>query len=175
MPSDDAYRLRLRALRTSDEETFATAHRELAAEGSGTGSAYSAGRDWDDFLRATSDCALGRNLPQGWVTNTFLVADVDGAMVGTLSLRHSLTPSLRQYGGHIGYAVLGAHRRKGYASEMLRQGVGIAHAAGIRPVLITCDDSNVGSIKVIETNGGRYEHKVMVPGRSTSTRHYWIG
>lgn len=172
--SDDAHHLTLRALRTSDEVTFAAAHRELAAEGSGTGSAYKAGMDWHDFLKATSDFALGRNLPEGWVTNTFMVADVDGTMVGTLSLRHSLTPALRQYGGHIGYAVLGEHRRRGYATEMLRQGLAITRAVGIKPALVTCDDDNIGSIKVIEANGGRLERKVLLTGHRVQTRHYWI-
>lgn len=173
--SDDAHRLRLRALRTSDEEHFAAAHRELVAEGASTGSAYRAGMDWHAFLKATSDFALGRNLPEGWVTNTFLIGDVDGTMVGMLSLRHALTPTLRQYGGHIGYAVLKEHRRHGYATEMLRQGLGITRAVGIDPALLTCDDDNTGSIRVIETNGGRLEGKVMVPGRSIETRHYWVG
>jgi predicted acetyltransferase len=31
-----------------------------------------------------------------------------------------------------------------------------AHARGIQPVTITCDDDNIGSIKIIEKNGGKY-------------------
>lgn len=172
--SDKAHRLSLRALRAGDEDAFAAAHRALVAEGTSTGSAYKAGMDWAGFLTSTSDLALGRNLPPGWVTTTFLVGDVDGTMVGTLSLRHTLTPALRQYGGHIGYTVLAEHRRHGYATELLRQGLVMAGSIGIESVLVTCDDDNVGSIKVIEANGGRLEGTVHVPGHRVETRHYWI-
>lgn len=171
----DFERLRLRALRTSDEHVFEAAQRELAAEGSGMGSTYQAGMQWDDFLKATSDNAIGVNLPAGWVPNTFLVADVDGTLVGSASVRHSLNDALRQYGGHIGYAVLPDKRRRGYGTAILRQCVRIAHTIGIDPVLVTCDEDNIGSIKAIEAVGGQLGARVQMPSRTVPTRHYWIG
>jgi len=46
-------------------------------------------------------------------------------------------------------------RRRGYATLMLRLSLPVAHQLGIDPALITCDDTNVGSRRVIEANGGR--------------------
>jgi len=42
--------------------------------------------------------------------------------------------------------------------------------------LITCDDDNIGSIKVIENNGGILENKVKnsLARGNVATRRYWI-
>lgn len=173
--TEDADLLTLRPLRTSDENVFAAAHRELAAEGTDMGTTYQPGMPWDGFLRATSDNAIGVNLLPGWVPHTFLVADIHGVFVGTVSLRHTLNDRLRQYGGHIGYTVLPDQRRHGYGTEILRQGLALAHTIGIDRVLVTCDDTNVGSIKAIEACGGQLETTVVLANRQVPTRHYWIG
>jgi predicted acetyltransferase len=39
-----------------------------------------------------------------------------------VSVRCELSPLLASRGGHIGYAVLREHQRRGYASEMLSLG-----------------------------------------------------
>jgi predicted acetyltransferase len=60
-------------------------------------------------------------------------------------------------GGHIGYDVRPSARRRGHATEMLRQALRVANELGIDPALITCDVDNVGSRTVIERNGGVLE------------------
>jgi predicted acetyltransferase len=67
-------------------------------------------------------------MPADRVPATFLVADVDGAIVGRVSIRHELNDHLTHFGGHIGYGVRPAHRRRGYATEILRQSLVIARA-----------------------------------------------
>src|SRR5688572_13570156 len=74
--------------------------------------------------------------------------------VGRLSIRHQLTDALRIEGGHIGYDTVPSQRGRGIAIEMLRQALPIARSLGLREVLITCDDTNAASIRVIERNGG---------------------
>jgi predicted acetyltransferase len=113
--------------------------------------------------------------PAGWVRGTYLWM-VDGdTVVGRISLRHSLTPWLLEVGGHIGYAVRPSARRRGYASEGLRLMRTVAHDLGIDPALVTCDDDNVASRRVIEANGGVLEdvrnHKMRfwVPTSPAST------
>jgi predicted acetyltransferase len=79
-------------------------------------------------------------------------------------------------GGHIGYGVLPGHRRRGYATEMLRQALVIARSVGVDRVLVTCDDDNPASAAVIERCGGvlesvktRTEDDRVIP-----FRRYWI-
>jgi predicted acetyltransferase len=42
---------------------------------------------------------------------------------------------------------------------MLAAALPLARALGIDPALVTCDESNEGSRRVIEANGGRLEDK----------------
>jgi predicted acetyltransferase len=94
--------------------------------------------------------------------------------VGRLSLRHSLTDALRQYGGHIGYEIRPSRRRQGCGKAILRLGLSEAKAVGLRRVLITCDDTNIASAKIIEANGGKLENIVLLAGHNVPTRRYWI-
>ena len=118
------------------------------------------------------DHRRGRNLEPDWVESTWLLADVDGAVVGRSSIRFELNDFLRVEGGHIGYAVRPAHRRRGYATEILRQSLIVARAGGVGRALVTCDDDNVGSATVIEANGGVLEDIIDVDG--VPLRRYWI-
>jgi predicted acetyltransferase len=75
--------------------------------------------------------------------------------LGTLVLRHELTPALLAEGGHIGYHVSPAWRRQGHATRMLAEGLDRARRRGLRRVLLTCAPANEASRKVILANGGR--------------------
>ena len=108
-------------------------------------------RRYLDRLRADARRSVLRHrVPQ---TNLWLVEGED--YLGRLSIRHRLNRRLRFKGGHIGYDVRPSVRRRGYATLMLRLSLPVAHQLGIDPALITCDDTNVGSRRVIEANGGR--------------------
>lgn len=104
---------------------------------------------------------------------TFLVADVAGRIVGRVSIRHELNERLLVEGGHIGYAVLQEYRRRGYASEILRQSLVVARTLGVERVLITCDDDNVGSSAVIERCGGVLD-SMSTADDGHAVRRYWI-
>jgi predicted acetyltransferase len=96
-------------------------------------------------------------LPPDLVPQTVLWF-VDGReWFGRLSIRHSLTPALLELGGHIGYMVRPSARRKGYATQMLTQSLPIAAGLGIDPALVTCDNDNDASRKVIQAAGGEFE------------------
>src|SRR5437899_566638 len=137
--------LRLRPLRKEDEAEFLAIHRAMDAEGFPFGLGYEPNMSWDTYLAHRSDQCAGRNLPDGFVANTFLVAVVDGHIVGRTSIRHELNDFLAREGGHIGYAVAPQHRRRGYATEILRQSLVVIRSLGVERVLVTCDDDNIGS------------------------------
>jgi predicted acetyltransferase len=165
--------LRLRPPRPEDEAAFAAGHRAMAAEGFTFGLGYQPGKPWDTYLKELEDHRHGRNLPAGHVPGTFLVAAVAQEIVGRTSVRFMLNAFLAERGGHIGYCVLPQHRRLGYATEMLRQSLIIARAAGVGRVLVTCDQDNVGSRAVIESCSGVLDSVVTLEGKPPVLR-FWI-
>lgn len=106
--------------------------------------------------------------PAGYVPATLLWWVAGDRWLGRLSLRHRLTPFLRDIGGHVGYFVRPSARRRGHATAMLRESLPWAYDLGIDPVLVTCDDDNVASRRVIEANGGVLEDQ-----RERKLR-YWV-
>jgi predicted acetyltransferase len=122
-------------------------------------------RTWVEQVRAREH---GRELPEGRVSSTSRWALRDGEIVGVIDLRHELTDLLLAWGGHIGYAVRVCARRQGVATEMLRQTLAVATRLGINPVLVTCDEDNVGSRRTIKGAGGVYD------GSVEGKRRYWI-
>jgi predicted acetyltransferase len=98
----------------------------------------------------------------------------DDQFIGRLSLRHSLNPSLMQFGGNIGYEIRPTQRRKGYGKLILRLGLEKARDINLKRVLVTCDDTNIGSARIIEANGGVLENTVLLAYRNVPTRRYWI-
>jgi predicted acetyltransferase len=129
---------------------------------------------FENHLRTLYLHSQGRSIPNGFVPSTEYWMVERAIFVGRLSLRHYLNASLEQFGGHIGYAVRPTERKKGFATEALSMVLPKAKQMGLNQVLLTCDDSNVGSIRVIEKNGGLMQDKIQIAGRPTLTRRYLI-
>jgi predicted acetyltransferase len=165
--------LRLRPPCPEDEAAFAAGHQAMAAEGFTFGLGYAPGRPWATYLRELEDHRHGRNLPTRHVPGTLLVACVGQEIVGRTSVRFRLNAFLSERGGHVGYCVLPQHRRRGYATEILRQSLIIARAAGVGRVLVTCDEGNAGSRAVIEACGGVLDSVVTQDGEPPVLR-FWI-
>jgi predicted acetyltransferase len=146
----------------------------MAAEGFTFGFGLEPGVEWSTYLRMLDDRRRGLNLSADLVPATFLVADVGGTIVGRAQIRHRLNDFLEREGGHIGYCVLAGYRRRGYATEILRQSLTIVRAIGVDQVLVCCDDDNAGSIAVIERCGGELDSVTSGTASGTLTRRYWI-
>ena len=146
----------------------------MAADGFTFGLGLEPGMRWSTYLKILDEQRAGVSLPAAQVPATFLVADIGGEIVGRSSIRHVLNDFLEREGGHIGYGVLPGHRRRGYATEILRQSLVIARANGVGPVLMICDDDNIGSSTAIEACGGRLDSVAQVAGHAAPVRRYWI-
>ncbi|MDV6374137.1 GNAT family N-acetyltransferase [Deinococcus arenicola] len=161
-------------------KSFLEAVREMQAEGGG---GLASSRTWDtDEIAADFDAFLQHlrrleppaGLPEGWVhSSEFWLVDGD-TYLGRADLRHSLTPGMREFGGHIGYEVWPSARRQGYGKMLLRLTLERAQELGIERVLITCDAENLGSRGVIEGNGGVLEGEFRLDLHPRPFRRYWI-
>ncbi len=106
----------------------------------------------------------------------FFAVDGDN-FIGVIHIRIRLTEGLLRYGGHIGYGINPKYWRMGYGKELLR--IGLEKYKDLieeDKILITCDDDNIGSSKIIEANGGILENKVINTDDDETflTRRYWI-
>ena len=168
---DETSPLRLRPVALEDEAAVRSATRELAPEGFTFALGLDTASSFADYVACLDARRLGQSLAPGEVPETFLLAEVDGQIVGRLSLRHALNDQLRTNGGHIGFGILRSHRRRGHASEILRQALILARDLGLERVLLTCNESNTGSRRVIESQGGVFGgHSPTDPAK----RLYWI-
>lgn len=163
----------LRPLRLDDEAAFREGHAAMASEGFTFGLWFDERTSFPDYVRLLERRSRGLDLAGGLVPSTFLVADVSGEIVGRTSIRHRLNEFLAREGGHIGYGVLPGHRRRGYATEILRRSLEVTDGLGIGRVLVTCDDGNLASASVIERCGGVLDSHATGEG-GTRLRRYWI-
>lgn len=162
--------LTLRAPTPADEVACRRLHAQLLTEGF---EFLLPGDTWGDILLTAARESAGVDLPPGRVRSDFLLAEVDHEVVGRVSIRYALNDFLFRIGGHVGYAVGPDYRRRGHATEILRQSLPRLHAAGVHRVLVTCDDSNIGSATVIEACGGVLEN-IVPAANGTPKRRYWI-
>jgi predicted acetyltransferase len=151
-----------------DRATFLEAMAEFEAEGrrgDRSGIAHDL-EEWSDrwqteegfaaYVEAKLAMRTGEPRP-GWVHCTELWWMDGDQYVGRMSIRHELNEELLATGGHIGYDVRRSRRREGHATAMLRAALPIARGLGIESALVTCDDTNIASRRVIEKNGGVLE------------------
>jgi predicted acetyltransferase len=166
--------LELRLPRLDEEQEFVRAHRATTPTWPTFLHHYEEGMPFARYLEILARHARGEGIPFGQVPSTFLFAFDGPTIVGRVTIRHELNEHLLRVGGHIGYVVVPEFRRRGYATEILRQSVAIARQTlGLTRVLVTCDDDNVGSIRTIEKNGGVLE-SILSTGVDTPKRRYWI-
>jgi predicted acetyltransferase len=99
-----------------------------------------------------------------------------GEFIGRVCIRYRLDEALRRWGGHMGYEVRPSWRRRGFGHRALALGLAHAREHGLRSLLLTCDEENRASVRIIERAGGVLEDVIprpFTPGRRA--RRYWMG
>lgn len=109
---------------------------------------------------------------EGRVHASYWWVSQGGTYLGTITLRHKLTDFLLRAGGHIGYGIRPSARGRGVATWALRSVLPHASALGLERVLVTCDDTNRASARVIMKAGGVLED--VRPTELGLTHRYWI-
>ena len=132
---------------------------------------------FEKYVQVLPEFSKGLLIPSDHVPSTLLFAfESTGKLVGRVSIRHSISGHLLNIGGHIGYGVIPSQRRKGFATEILKEK--LTYVRDVLPelnrLLLTCDETNIGSIKTIEQNGGILENIYKTPEMKVGKRRYWI-
>ena len=121
---------------------------------------------YEDWLKSVTDNTSPDTVNPNWVvTDTFFAIDENENIVGIIDLRHTLNDFLKDF-GNSGYSVRPSERRKGYATEMLRQILLIAKQAGLEEVHLSVERDNEPSVKTIVNNGGGYKRSFEFQGES---------
>jgi predicted acetyltransferase len=128
--------------------------------------------DFADYVKLCDDLRDGVGPLPNLVPSDTLWIEEDGRIVGTIGIRYGLTDLLRRRGGHIGYAVRPSARNRGVATEATKLAFERLREHKITEALITCNDSNAASARVIVKCGGRRIEDSVVEGQLT--RRYVI-
>ena len=128
----------------------------------------------EDWLKELKKRSCEDTVPKGLVpSSTYLaVREKDNYIVGMIDIRHYLNEYLTQVGGHIGYGVRKTERNKGYAKQMLKLALEKCKELKIKKVLITCDEDNIASEKVILSANAKFEDIRNVDGENK--KRFWI-
>lgn len=165
---------------------LAAAYQECEAEFNAHGEAFlgAGAADWPAYVEQCAEEARGIVRDPARVPQTVLLlarvspSTPDGpqrvALLGMAKLRHYLTPTLEDIGGHIGYSIRPSERGKGYGTLILALTLDRARELGLSRVLLTCDSDNIRSARVIVRNGGVLTSEGYSPLRGARVSRYWI-
>lgn len=120
----------------------------------------------------------GIDIPPERVPSTMLWLVNDEEFIGCTDIRHRLTDKLLLSDGHIGYEVRYSKWNKGYGTKLLALSLQYAKENfHFEKVLVTCDEDNLASARVIEKNNGILENIIETVdnnGKKHMTKRYWI-
>ncbi|QOT11556.1 MULTISPECIES: GNAT family N-acetyltransferase [unclassified Paenibacillus] len=148
--------LALRELLEKEDESLLFMVQEIGSGENGfvNGLNSSSMEEFSSKVRRNYEMARSINLPDEYVPQTIYWLYHTGKPVGYGKLRHRLNEKLLESGGHIGYVIRPSERGKGYGKQMLAGLVKKACEKNISRVLLTCDETNRASRRIIEWNHG---------------------
>lgn len=160
-------------------EAIADFRREMLAEGSSFDGCSSLEK-YEDIEKWHLNAKLFESsdtVPPGYSLGFVYAYMKDDELIGMVNIRPlaETHPYLKEYGGHIGYAIRPCQRNKGLATRMLSDALRICkNDLGLGRVMITCLKDNSASEKVIIKNGGVFEKEIFCPFEERYIKRYWI-
>ena len=116
--------------------------------------------NFSTFLKEVRDKKNG--ICNNGVREIFYFAIGDDKIVGHASIR--LNPEIDsdtyKFSGHIMYGVIPSKRRLGCGSKVCKLLIEEMVARGYEEIIITCNNDNIGSKKIIVNNGGQFIESV---------------
>lgn len=113
--------------------------------------------NFESYVKKLRDDAAGIGIAPDWVPTSHFWLRLGDDLVGTLRVRHYLSPAVEERAGHVGYDISPAFRRRGLGFEILRLGLIEATTLGIGDVLAICGQSNAASRRILERHGAVVE------------------
>jgi len=124
------------------------------------------------FYDLISRMKLGRYPTADIVPMDSYFIESDGRILGELYIRRRLSPRLEKIGGHVGYKVRPSERNRGIATAALKLALERLREMGVERALVTCNNTNFASARVIEKCGGvRFDDAETDRG---TERRYWV-
>jgi predicted acetyltransferase len=135
---------------TAVRDSFLAGERAICEEdGTPAGWLVEAAADFGALVASRSRPRRRWGVP---VTELWYIREPD--YIGTVMIRHDLTPALYQDGGNVGYHVVPRYRRQGHATAMLAAACARCRTGDMTRLLVTCRTDNIASRRVIEANAG---------------------
>lgn len=131
-------------------------------------------KDFLSYVTKILSQAEGKNLPEGYLPQIQYWLIDQGVFIGRAVIRPSLNETLLKEGGHIGYDIRPSKRKMGYGKKILELTLLKAKELGLDKLLITCDETNIGSKIIIERNGGIFENRLQIYEGKPAKLRYWI-
>lgn len=160
----------LRELQMLEDESLLFMVQEIGQGGNGFVNGLNSGsmEEFASKVQRNYEMARGIDLPEQYVPQTIYWLYDNDKPIGYGKLRHRLNDNLLELGGHIGYVIRPSERRKGYGTRLLAELVKKANEKNISRLLLTCDEANLASRSIIESNHGE------LSSITNGTCKYWI-
>ena len=134
--------------------------------------------NFDEYLRRMNDYREGKD-NDGLKEIFYWLFDKDKIVgSGSIRLNPKIDKTTETYAGHIFYQIVPTYRKQGYGTIICHLLLQKMKKLGFKEAIITCYDTNVGSINIIENNGGELIETVLGDGSPNSdylkTRRYKI-
>lgn len=110
---------------------------------------------FDKFYECVRQLRYPSTCPQGYVPAVNYLVFNDDKVVGGINLRYRNNDFILKVAGNIGYGITPKERGKGFATEALTLCLFEALKFGLDTVVLTTDNDNKISQKVIEKNNGK--------------------
>ena len=129
--------------------------------------------DFEEWLAVATSIVKEKLSREGVHASTFfLKRETDDKLLGSIQIRHTLTPALQLHGGHIGYAIRPTERGKGYGKRQLMLALAQAWNLGLPRVMISCDKENTPFSRTIRSCGGVLEKETLFQDKIQQV--FWI-